>query len=424
MKPPANIEAERALLAIALQEASFLSEIQAHLNPADFFEERHTWIFRAMVALDERSKLLDVITLGAELQQQGLLDTAGGIEYLKSLKDDEAESLNLVAYCEAIADCAVRRKLLNLGLEKIAKAKGSPDELIQRAHQALDGIEIRHSEGDPITAEQAAVAFEKDVQRMISHPGETWGVPTRLLGLDRVFGGLVEGEVWIIAANPGMGKTQLLNKIILNVVMQDIPALYFTLEMSISKIMMRFTADLAGVSSARIRQGKIKENEQAAIANALCLFRSKPLFLYEKPLTSEEAVGIVKRMRTPPRIIGIDYSLRFTDRMAENETLRVANIIRNAGTMAKTVGATVLLVHTLTGVAENDVPTLQNLAWSNRAGYDPDVVITPWFNKQRKETDFTAKIVPLKYRDGPCPTSRGISMFFSGTRWGDLQEEQ
>jgi hypothetical protein len=99
-------------------------------------------------------------------------------------------------------------------------------------------------------------------------------------------------------------------------------------------------------------------------------------------------------------------------------------VIRNAGTMAKMIGATVIMIHTLTGVDDWQVPSLSNLAWTNRAGYDPDVVITPWFDKRRKEGDFTAKIVPLKYRDGPCPSGKGISMFFSGIRWGDLQEEK
>jgi replicative DNA helicase len=424
VKPPANSEAERALLSIVLQEAAFIPDIQAHLNPADFSDERHTAIFKAMVAVDDANVTLDPITLSAELQRQGALEGVGGIEYLKELKALEADTIGLAAYCEAVADCAVRRKLLSLGLTKIANSKGTPDELIQRAHTAIDKIEVKHAEGDPISLEQAATNFEQDVERMIAHPGETWGVPTKLIGLDRVFGGLVAGEVWIIAANPGMGKTQLLNKIIQNVVMQDVPTLYFTLEMSISKIMMRFTADMADVSSARIRQGKIGGNEQALIAEALKRFRTKPLFLYEKPLTSEDAIGIIKRMRVKPRVIGIDYSLRFTDKANENETLRVANVIRNAGTMAKMIGATVIMIHTLTGVDDWQVPSLSNLAWTNRAGYDPDVVITPWFDKRRKEGDFTAKIVPLKYRDGPCPSGKGISMFFSGIRWGDLQEEK
>jgi len=428
---PSNIEAEQAVLGSCLLDPDLIAEVKLILpEGSDFYLEKHCWIFKAMLSLYARQVPVDFVTLTSELESQGKLNDVGGSAYLTGILNSVPTGMNAVAYAKIIKRCSVQRQLIYAatviaGIGHDGKDHGKDlesEELLATSHKVLDSVIIPSEGGAAVTLKQASEAFLEHVAERMENPNDTWGIPTKLLEMDQRFGGLQPGDLWIIAADPGMGKTSLMNKILLNVASQGIRATYFTLEMTVAKLMMRFAQDLSGVEGRLIRQGKITKQQRDAIIDAMNRIEDFALEFMDKPISTDGIRAYLLRQRNPVRVIGVDYSKLLTDSNVK-EDLRIEHISNALKNVAKEFELAVILIHTLTrSTSEDQIPMLSELSWSAAMRYNPDVVLSPWFDKKRK--DFAAKIAVLKYRDGPATGRDGFAAFFDGVRWGNSSHQK
>jgi replicative DNA helicase len=272
-----------------------------------------------------------------------------------------------------------------------------------------------HAVGFPQVVEE----FLPLVENYLAGQRTTWGIPTQLTRLDEATGGLVAGELVVLAADPGMGKSALLAKILTNVARQGYPVWWCSFEMPRNDLVLRLVSDWGDVPMKAIQHGTVNADEKARLLEAAARLKALPLTLCDQPLSTAEIRGALLRQRhAPPKVIGIDYSMLLTDQN-ENETQRVANISRACKNLAAEFKATVILVHATDGQGAREVrpPRLNELSWGRRMQYDSDLVLSPWVNPQRR--DHSALIAVLKKRNGE---SNGIiPMLFDAahTRWAD-----
>src|SRR5512139_3737539 len=90
--PPQNVEAEQTILAGVLINNDALNQIVDVLSPEDFYREGHMYLFEGMVELYNNNEPIDLITLPQFLRGKGLLEKAGGMDYLASLADTVSTS--------------------------------------------------------------------------------------------------------------------------------------------------------------------------------------------------------------------------------------------------------------------------------------------------------------------------------------------
>lgn len=413
---PSDLEAEQAVLGAILIDP--LTLYATSIRARDFYSERHAWIFEGFQALSNANKPIDFVTLVAWLQDNRRDVSVG---YVTSLLSATPSAFNIEAYADRVIRMARRRELIAASGVIAGMAYGSKDmdipDMVAKARQEIDNVDTNGHFGEGKMLSDAVAEFVVDLEEYYDNKRETWGTPTKL-DLDRETGGLQPGDFIVIASDPGRGKTALLNKILLNVALQNIHCVYFSIEMTVKKLMMRLAADLSGVDSKLIKQGKINEAQKDAIMTAMDRIHTAPLMFFEKPIST---VGVraelMKLSHTfDPRVVGIDYSMLMTDK-EETEMLRVMRISRGCKNIAKEMNVSLLLVHPITRSAGHDkrVPKLIDLGWSRQMEYDPDLVLFPYFSDER--VDKKAVIQIGKSRDGIADIP--VPMIFDGIRWAN-----
>ncbi len=428
---PSNLEAEQAVLGACIIDEDAIFVAMGILKPSCFYLEKHGWIFKALLQLVDQKAPIDFLSVVTQLETEGRLGEVGGAAYITALMGAVPTAAHVEHFAHIVFSLYQLRRMIYASTEIAGAAYNGAapdkvDDLILRAHNLLDNIPIRSDSGNLINMGQAVQIFEKEMDYAVAHPGDIWGIPTGLRRLDNYFGGLQLGDFWILAGDPGMGKTALLNKILLNVAIKGTGVMYFSLEMSVKKLMRRLAADLSNIPSKRIRQGKLSPEDVEAIRAKMRELKDIPLFIEDKPVST---VGIRNQMMRASRfakisVVGVDYSQLLLNRSEDGkEVVRVMTISRELKNLAKEFDCCVLLVHTITRDKERQakMPKLSELAWSRSTEYDPDVVIFPHFDKfNRPANSIEAEIGVGKNRDGSDQDLGGkLPHTFDGVRWAD-----
>lgn len=206
---PANIEAERAVLGSLMIDPDAIIKVANFLRAEDFFRERHSWLYEAMLALNERREPLDFVTIVDELERRNQLEEIGGPAYLTELITNTPTALYIDHYARIVERTALLRRLIAAAgkIAEIAYDESQDvDEVVDHAEQLIFGVsESRiHRDLTPIRAIMSNVVDRIDF--LARNQDTLMGVPTGFTMLDRLLGGLQKSDLLILAGRPGMGK--------------------------------------------------------------------------------------------------------------------------------------------------------------------------------------------------------------------------
>ena len=219
---PHDLEAERAVLgAVLLDPAECWQVASEELRASDFYATRHAEIWRAMAALMKAGGAIDLVLLRSQLLMAGTLEQAGGDEYLVGLTDTIPTTTHTAQTAKRVHELALVREVMRAAL-RIAEEGGEPigdvDDYLDRASHVLAGVcETRSSRLAVTSLEEALHASYSDLAQRQQSGQALLGHATGLHLLDRSLGGLVPGDLIVIAGRPGMGKSALANRIKLGV---------------------------------------------------------------------------------------------------------------------------------------------------------------------------------------------------------------
>ncbi len=116
--PPNDLAAERAVLGCLLVDGrEAFQKVTPTLATSGFYLEAHRTIYTAMLDLQGRGEAVDSITLSNALRQRGALDEIGGLQAIAGLEAEATILVNLPSYVRIVAEKAVRRDLVRLGLD-------------------------------------------------------------------------------------------------------------------------------------------------------------------------------------------------------------------------------------------------------------------------------------------------------------------
>src|ERR1700712_1293145 len=260
---PANLEAERAVLGSLMIDPDAIIKVANFLRPEDFFRERHSWLYEAMLALNEKREPLDFVTIVDELERRNQLEEIGGPAYLTDLISTTPTAMYVDHYARIVERSALLRRLISAA-GKIAELaydeSQDVDEVMDRAEQIVFGVsESRiHRDLMPIRAIMSNVVDRIDF--LARNQDTLMGVPTGFTMLDRMLGGLQKSDLIILAGRPGMGKSSFALSIAQNAAKNyGARAAIFALEMSNEQMVQRLLSMEAGIDSHRIRMGAIQE---------------------------------------------------------------------------------------------------------------------------------------------------------------------
>ena len=416
--PPQDLVAEKSLLGAVMIDENILPEILTIIKPADFYEERHGKIFKAMSNLYDSHRPIDLLTLTNELKSLKLMKEIGGASYLTELSNFVPAASHAKAYAEIVEKNATRRRLIKAGTEIANKAYSDDaevSELIGKAEQELFEVSDKIVKSDyQKMGDLLDDAFNR-IEDLHNNKGALRGLKTGFRDIDKKTAGLQKGDLIIIGARPAMGKTTFAQNLAYNVAsINNRGVLFFSMEMAANEIIDRMISDVSGVGNWGIRTGNLSDEEFAKIGEAMGEMAEIPIYIDDtSSMTIMELRNKVRRAAHDHDIgvVIIDYLqlLDGSDRYKGQRVQEVTEISRGLKILARELSIPVIalaqLSRNVTG-RENPRPILSDLRDSGSIEQDADLVMflhRPDYYKQNddnyEETHITEVII-AKHRHG------------------------
>jgi replicative DNA helicase len=417
---PHDESAERAVLGSLIIYPEILDTAITKLKPYDFYNQKNREVFNAIVDLFNQSKAVEPLLIKDVLEKKGTLVLVGGVEYLAQIVSEAVPPDITYQLIDILKEKSTLRSLIESAQKIISKAK-SPSNDIKLLLEEAESIIFQVVESKETVHYYSLGDILKETLRIINELAKketvVTGIPTGFYDLDRLTTGFHPGDLVIIAARPGMGKTSFALSILYYLsVLDNVPSAFFSLEMSKEQIAMRLLGEETRIPLKKIRSGFLNESEVEKITTAALNMMRAPLYIDDTAsLSILDLKAKARRLKKEKdiKIIVIDYlQLLRSHRRVENRQQEVAEISRGLKALAKELGIPVVALAQLSRQAEmraDKRPQLADLRESGSIEQDADLVLfihRPEYYKKNPspQEEGLAEIIIAKQRNGPTGT--------------------
>lgn len=434
--PPQDLDAERAVLgSVMLSNEAVFTAIE-EVDADDFYLPKHRLIFTAMQSLAKRSEPVDVVTLNAQLEAEGQLQSAGGISALAELAEAVPTAANVKYYLGIVREKAMMRKLIRAATQIASEAfeSSNPEDTVDSAEKAIFEIAKKKAKGGVTPVAQIVTTAFQRIEKLAEEKKPITGVSTGLSALDLKTAGLQQSDLIIVAGRPSMGKTAFSIGIGLHAAVQDKRVVaVFSLEMSKESLVTRMLCSDGRIDSSRLRGGFLEEKDWPKLARAAGRISEAPIFIDDSgSLSVLELRAKCRRLSAEAGLdmIIVDYlQLMRGSPNAQSREQEISEISRGLKALAKELEVPVVALSQLNRAVENRVdkrPGLADLRESGAIEQDADVIMFVYRDEvYNKETDEkgVAEIIVGKQRNGPVGTVR-TKFFNEFTRFDNLTDAE
>ena len=408
-KMPQNLDAEMSVLGCSFLDKYALEKIMENVDASMFYSEANKKIFLSLQELYKSRTPIDITTVKNELDKQKNLQAVSGIEYISEVIDSVATVANLDYYLKIVKEKALRRKLIDTATEIISdtyEEEGNITTLFDTAEKnILNVIKARQtSEFRPIS--DVLRTAQEQLENMAKNKSAITGLPTGFYDLDKTTAGLHEGELIIIAARPGMGKTAFALNVATNAAFQTDKAIaIFNLEMSAEQLVNRMISSVGQIEGEKLKTGIMNNNDWKKYNEAISQLGDTNIYIEDNAgITAPEIKAKCRRLANSEKGLGlvvIDYlQLVTTGGRTESRQVEVSDISRSFKTLAMELKVPVIALAQLSRNAERSEtkqPRLADLRESGSIEQDADIVL--FINRAdyyEAKTDNKVNIVPAE----------------------------
>lgn len=435
---PQNIDAEQSVLAACMLNTEAMEEVATQLQPQNFHRPAHGIIFEAMMDLYKRNIPVDPISLAENLHGKGQLEAVGGRSYLIELSDNTFALTNWKSHVSVVKRTSVLRDLVHASNAINALAFDAPDDLnvvVEEAEKMLFNVTEKRvsSEFKPMN-KLLEGAFE-ELKKLKEQQGEMAGVPTGFVDVDNLFHGFRGGDLVILAARPGVGKTSFALNMAVNAAKAGVSVAFLSLEMSASQLVQRILCSESRLSLSKVRSGHIGKAEFTVLRESAKALSKLDIVIDDTPALSilELRAKARRELRNKEKgLIVVDYLQLMqpaTARRDGNRAVEVGEISRGLKVLGKEMNMPVLALSQLSRSIEQrggkKRPMLSDLRESGSIEQDADIVmfIDRSMNEQEAESRDRlplgeAELIVAKHRNGATKDIR-LSFEAEFTRFGD-----
>ncbi len=420
-KMPQNLEAEMSVLGVAFINEYDVNKIVEEVTVDMFFDERNRHIFNAIKNLHDNKIPIDITTIKNELDKDKKLNSVG-LDYLSEVIDSVVTSANLDFYIKIVKDYAVRRNLIETATDIINNTYDDEDvtSLLDNAEKNILNVVRARTVGDFMPIQEILRRAQAKLEELAKNKRTITGLETGFPDFDKITTGLQGGEMIILAARPGMGKTALALNMASYAAMHTKKAVaIFNLEMSADMLINRMIASIGQIDSYKLQTGNMQEKDWKRYNEAMSQLADTNIYIEDNAgVTAQEIRAKCRRLANSETGLGlvvIDYLQLVSsgNRRVESRQVEVSEISRALKTMALELDVPVIALSQLSRSAEkreSNQPMLADLRESGSLEQDADMVL--FINRKdyyEKAKDFNQKIVPAeliiaKHRKGGLGT--------------------
>jgi replicative DNA helicase len=422
--PPQALDLEEAVLGAMMIDKKGVDDVIDILQPDAFYKEAHKYIFEAIIQLFNDTQPIDLLTVSAQLRKNAKLDLAGGDFYLIQLTQKISSSAHIEFHSRIILQKFIQRSLIRISSEII---EASYDEtadvfdLLDQAESKLYEVTQGNIKRSSETAQSLVLQAKKRIEEIAGQEGLS-GVATGFDKLDKLTSGWQPSDLIIIAARPAMGKTAFVLSMARNIAIDyGHPVALFSLEMASVQLITRLISSETGLSSEKLRTGKLEKHEWEQLSTKVKNLEKAPLFIDDTPsLSIFDLRAKARRLVSQHgiRIIIIDYLQLMTaggnGKGGGNREQEISTISRNLKALAKELNVPVIALSQLSRAVEtrgsSKRPLLSDLRESGAIEQDADIVsflyrpeyykIDEWDDEEASPTAGQAEIMIAKHRNG------------------------
>lgn len=422
--PPQVVDFEEAVLGAMMIDKKGIDEVIDILQPEAFYKEGHKYIFEAIDQLFVGSQPIDLLTVSAQLRKNARLDIAGGDAYLVGLTQKISSSAHIEFHSRVILQKFIQRSLIRISNEIIHDAYDETTDvfdLLDKAEAKLYEVTQGNIKKSSETAQSLVAQAKKRIEEISTKEGLS-GLATGFHKLDELTSGWQPSDLIIIAARPGMGKTAFVLSMARNIAINaGAGVAMFSLEMSSVQLITRLISSETGLSSEKLRTGRLEKHEWEQLNVKVKDLERAPLFIDDTPsLSIFDLRAKARRLASQYgiKLIVIDYLQLMTaggnQKGGGNREQEISTISRNLKALAKELNVPVIALSQLSRAVEtrgtSKRPLLSDLRESGAIEQDADIVsfiyrpeyykIEEWDDEFRSPTAGEAEFIIAKHRNG------------------------
>ncbi len=429
--PPQVVELEEAVLGAMMIDKKGVDEVIDILQPDAFYRDAHKHIFEAIFQLFTDSQPVDLLTVSAQLKKMGKLDLAGGDFYLIQLTQKISSSAHIEFHSRIILQKYIQRSLIKISSEIIEESYDETTDvfdLLDKAESKLYEVTQGNIKRSSETAQSLVIQAKKRIEEIANKEGLS-GIATGFEKLDKITSGWQPSDLIIIAARPGMGKTAFVLSMARNIAIDfHHPVALFSLEMSSVQLITRLISSETGLSSEKLRTGKLEKHEWEQLSIKVKDLEKAPLFIDDTPsLSIFDLRAKARRLSSQHgiKLIIVDYLQLMTAGSTGkggggNREQEISTISRNLKALAKELNVPVIALSQLSRAVEtrgaSKRPLLSDLRESGAIEQDADIVsfiyrpeyykIDEWDDDEHSPTEGQAEFIIAKHRNGSLENIR------------------
>jgi replicative DNA helicase len=468
--PPSDLDAEAAVLSAILLAPEAFDQVQEFLRHEHFYSDANRRIFESMVELNANGRPVDIVSVAGFLRDRNRLQQVGGTPYLSQLSDATPAVAHVESHAKTIREKWRLRQLIGTCQRFAAEGYGDCGDVqgfIDQAEQAVFDIGRIPETSSIVPVKDAIHGAFQILAEAARRGGRVTGIETGYTELDKRCAGLHNGDLYIVAGRPGMGKTAFVLNMAVNVakpqrvqVAADGAAIaeapveepgyavaFFSLEMPREQLASRILACEARVDVSRLRSGDLRRDDWNKLTEAAARLGRLPLWLDDTPaLTLLDLRAKIRRLQADIKhaerdglpvakglgLVAVDYlQLMQGRRDAGSREQEISELSRGLKQLAKEMSVPVLALSQLNRSVEtrgtkDKRPQLSDLRESGAIEQDADTI----FFIYRDEYYFpdtpdkgVAELIIAKQRNGP--TGKVMTKFTAEyTRFDNLASDE
>lgn len=384
---PQDPEAEASVLSAMMVSSEALQECLIELDPDDFYFPSNRTVFTAMREMFDKNMPIDTISLADYLKSSGELERVGGRSFLLGLGNNSLALVGWRRHVEMLHRDTTLRKMISASAQITALAYDAPEdtkEVVDRAEKMLLDVTNRDVHKNEQSLEEIMADLYEELGQNAANHDKPLGVLTGFPRIDECLLGMRPGQMIVIGARPGVGKTSFALNLMTNAAFNGASVAMFSLEMSKVEIAQRLLAANARVGLQEIRSARIRNEQWPQILQATNDLSQLDIMIDDTPGTTVTEIRAKARriLRGKPLgLVIIDYLQLISPpsggHRADSRATEVSEMSRGIKIMAKDLGVPVVALSQLNRTVENRTgkrPQLSDLRESGSIEQDADVV--------------------------------------------------
>lgn len=414
---PSNIDAEKSMLACLLLDRHIVQMCLGRLVEADFLEQKHKFIFRAMQSLEAQNVAIDAISVSDYLPAIGATPDDVDLDYLLELTDFIVSTAGYETYLDILKKNTLLRQLLDVS-NKISEdvyTSTDAEACLEKAQQYVLDISKKNVGSSLVAVSDIVPQVINDIQEEAVH-GKKKGLETGFKNMDFHFNGLKKSDVILLAARPGIGKTAFAMNIVCNIAnnpeykgKNKKNILIFSLEMSDKQLVTRMLCNIGKLENDKLTKNTLEMDDYVKIRQAGRVLSESGIYIDQStnsnPMQLFSKCKQFKIEHGSLDLIIIDYLQLMelpSDMAKESRQQEVSAMSRRIKILAKELDVPVILLSQLSRGSEQrkEKPQLHDLRDSGSIEQDADIVLMLYKEKDQDKENEIIELIVAKYRNG------------------------